>query len=102
MSEKPSETQAMVMLLGAVRGSDSAPGHARAERLVPCAFAGILLPLVHLLLELSCFLLVHERETSQAFFEFKGVEECTILVVLEGVINLLVPDHSAVGRLKLY
>lgn len=57
----------------------------------------ILLALVHLLLELLCFLLIGKRQTGQAVLELKGVEEGTVLVVLERVVDFLVPDDAAVG-----
>lgn len=59
----------------------------------------ILLALVHLLLELLCFLLIGKRQTGQAVLELKGVEEGTVLVVLERVVDFLVPDDAAVGGL---
>lgn len=54
----------------------------------------ILLALVHLLLELLCFLLIGKRQTGQAVLELKGVEEGTVLVVLERVVDFLVPDDE--------
>jgi hypothetical protein len=41
----------------------------------------ILLPLVHLLLELPRFFLICEAEPGQAILQFEGVEKCPILVV---------------------
>jgi hypothetical protein len=70
-----------------------------AKGLVSRILVCILLALVHLLLELLCFLFVGKGQTGQTLFELKGVEKGAVLVVLERVVNLLVPDDTAVGRL---
>lgn len=67
------------------------------ERLALCGFVRILLSLIDLLLELLCLFLVGETQTCQAIFQFEGVEKGAILIVLEGVIYLLVPDYATVG-----
>ena len=59
-------------------------------------FASILLPLVHLLLELLCFLLVYEGEASKTLFELERVEEGPVLVVKEGIVYLLIPDDTTI------
>lgn len=61
------------------------------------AFAGIFLSIVHLLLEFLGFLLIYKGKSSEAVFELKGVEEGSVLIVVERVIDLLVPDDSTVG-----
>lgn len=62
----------------------------------------ILLAFIHLLLELLCFLFICKRQTSQTVLELEGVEEGTVLVVLEGVIDFLVPDDTAVRGLEMW
>ena len=74
--------------------------HWGAEGFVPGALGRILLAVVHLLLERLRFFLVAERQPRQTFLELKGVEEDAVLVVREGVVDLLVPYHTAAGRLK--
>lgn len=59
---------------------------------------GILLSLVHLLLELLGLLLVDKAQASEAFFELKGVEEGSVLVVGPRIEDLLVPNDAAIGR----
>jgi hypothetical protein len=60
----------------------------------------ILLAFVHLLLELLCFLLISKRQAGQTILELKGMEEGSVLVVLEGVVDFLVPDDAAIRRLR--
>lgn len=62
-------------------------------------FADSLLPFVHLLDESFRFLLVGERETSGAVFEFEGMEKGSILVIGEVVVEFLVPNHTSSGGL---
>jgi hypothetical protein len=59
--------------------------------------ACVLFSLVHLLFELFGLLLIDEAQASQAFLEFKGMEESSILVVVPCVEDLLVPNNSSVG-----
>lgn len=54
-------------------------------------FARIFLPVNHFLQECLCLLFIHEGQTSHAFLCFEAVKECSILVVVPPVINLLVP-----------
>jgi len=58
----------------------------------------ILLTFIHLLFELLCFLLVSKGQAGQTVLELKGVEKGTVLVVLEGVVDFLVPDDAAIRR----
>jgi hypothetical protein len=60
----------------------------------------ILLTFIHLLLELLCFLLICKRQAGQTVLELKGVEEGSVLVVLEGVVDFLIPDNAAIRRLR--
>ena len=57
----------------------------------------ILLPLVHLLLELLCFFFIRETQPKTTFFSLKGVEECPVLEILESVVDLLVPNDASAG-----
>ena len=67
-----------------------------SKRLSPRRLTRVLLPLVHLLLELPRLFLIHEAQPKQALLPLKAVEECPILVVLEGIVDLLIPQHAAV------
>jgi len=69
----------------------------RAEGCSLSSFAGILLPFIHLLLELLGLLLIHEAQGSHALLQLKRVEECAILVVLESIVDLLVPYYTAIS-----
>ena len=68
-----------------------------SKRLVPRRLGRVLLPLVHLLPELLGLLLIREAQPEHALLALEGVEEGAVLVVLEGVVDLLVPQHPAVG-----
>ena len=58
--------------------------------------AGILLALVHLLLELLGFLFVYEAQAGQALLDLKRVEEGAVLVVVPGIEDFLIPDNAAI------
>lgn len=88
---------AMVLSICSVRARWSR--HGSSERLVPRIPMGVLLPVIHLLFEGLCFLLINKTKPSKALLEFESVKECTILIVGEGVVYFLVPDDAAVGRL---
>lgn len=83
------------------RRSSSAIARLRcaSEWLVPGVLVSVLLPIIHLLLELLRLLLVREREPCHAILKLEGVEEGAVLVVRKGVVDLLVPDHAAAGWL---
>lgn len=66
------------------------------------ALAGMLLPLVHFLFELFRLLFVHEREARHALLQFEGVKEGTVLIVVEGIVDLLIPYHTSIGGLVEY
>lgn len=72
----------------------------RTERSRLGLLAGVLLPLIHLLLELLGLLLVDEGEAGETFFQLEGVEEGAVLIVGEGVVDFLVPDDASIGRLE--
>lgn len=55
----------------------------------------VLLSFVHFLLELLSLLFVDEAQPSQAFLQFEGMEESTVLIVVPRIENLLIPDNSA-------
>jgi hypothetical protein len=70
-----------------------------AERLVLGVLVGVLFAVVELLLERLGLLLVGEGQAGQTVLELKRVEEDAVLVVGEGVVDLLVPDDTAtMGR----
>lgn len=94
---KESSQQAMTsMTLSICSGSTRPSGG--AKRLVLCVLVCVLLAIVDLLLERLGLLLVGEGEACLAVLELEGVEEDAILVVCEGVVDLLVPDDATVGR----
>ena len=66
-----------------------------AEGLRFCSLAGTLLSLIHLLFELLCLLLVHKREACQTLFELERVKEGPVLVILESIVDLLIPNDSS-------
>ena len=73
----------------------------QAKRLVPRVLVRVLLAVVHLLLERLGLFLVRKGQPGLAFFQLKRVEEDAVLVVREGVVDLLVPDDAAVGGLQV-
>lgn len=58
---------------------------------------GVLLTLVNLLLKLLRLFLICEAQTRHAILQLEAVKECPVLVVLERVIDFLVPKHTAIG-----
>lgn len=79
--------------------STAAGGYAKGLAL--CVLVGILLAVVELLLEGPSLLLVGKRQAGQAVLELERVEEDAVLVVREGVVDLLVPDDAAGLGLRL-
>lgn len=69
------------------------------ERRLFRLFASILFALVHLLDESFGFFLIGKRQSGRTFFQLKGVEKCSILIIMEAIVDLLVPDNSATGGL---
>ena len=99
VSEEPSQ-QAMAVAAAAALavGCRRAAPCGCAERFVLCVLVGVLFAVVELLLERLGLLLVGKRQAGEAVLELKGVEEDAVLVVGEGVIDLLVPnDASGLG-----
>lgn len=76
-------------------------GACTLERCRSGALGRILLPIIHLLLEFLGLLLVYERETSKTLLKFEGMEKDSVLVVVEWIINLLVPYHTTVAALAI-
>jgi hypothetical protein len=62
----------------------------------------VLLSVIHFLLKGLCFLLINKTKSSKAVFELESVKENSILIIREGVVDLLVPDNTAVGRRNIY
>lgn len=73
----------------------------RGERGLFGLLAGILLPLLELLDEGFSLLLIGEGEPSGAVLEFERVEERPVLIVVEIVVDFLVPDHTFPSRLYI-
>lgn len=63
-----------------------------------CSLTRILLAFVHLFLELPRFFLIHKTQGGHTLLQLEGMKESAVLVVLEAVIDLLVPYHTAVSR----
>lgn len=95
--EATEETSPMVVVM--VLLADRLTVRGCSEWLPLGVLVGILLPVVHLLPEGLCLLLICKRQAYQTLLDLEGVEEGSVLVVLEGIVDLLVPDHPAIGRL---
>lgn len=67
------------------------------ERLTLGCLVRILLPLVDLLLELLCLFLIRKAQASQTVLQLERVEERPVLVVLERVVDFLIPEDATVG-----
>ena len=80
-----------------------APGRQlRPSTLERCGFgvlARIFFSVIHFLLEFLGLLLIGERKPCKAFFKLKRVKECSVLVVIEGVVDLLIPQYSSICTL---
>lgn len=75
---------------------------ATGKRLALSGLVGILLALINLLLELLRFFFVCKTQTCHAVLQFEAVEEGSVLVVLERVVDLLIPEDAAVGRRNIH
>ena len=62
-----------------------------AEWLVFGVLMRVLLPFVHLLLELLCFLFVHKGQSCHTLLDLEAVEKGSILVVCKSIVDFLVP-----------
>jgi hypothetical protein len=100
MAEDASKQAVAVSRALAVGHGRSAAPRCSAKRLVLGVLVRMLFALVELALELLRLLLVGERERCQAVFKLKSVEEDTVLVIGEGIVYLLVPQDTTVGRLN--
>jgi hypothetical protein len=67
------------------------------ERLALGRLVRILFPLIDLLLELLCLFLIRKAQASQTVLQLERVEERPVLVVLERVVDFLVPEDATVG-----
>ena len=67
------------------------------KRFRPRTLMRILLPLVHLLLKLLRLLLIREAQAKHTLLALETVEKGPVLVILEGVVDFLVPEDAAVG-----
>lgn len=56
----------------------------------------ILLPLIHFLLELLRLLFIRKAQARHTVLQLKTMEEGPVLVVLESIVDFLVPDDAAV------
>lgn len=88
----------MAFVTAAIEVSKLSTSGCRTERRRFCSFTSILLPFVHLLLELPRLFLVHEGQRGHTLLELEGVEKGSVLVVLEWIVDLLIPYHAAVSR----
>ena len=70
----------------------------RGKWLCFCLLACVLFAFIHFLLELPCLFLVDEGQAGHTLFELEGMEEGSVLVVLESVIYFLIPDNASVCR----
>jgi hypothetical protein len=68
------------------------------EGLCFCVFACVLFPLIHLLLESPRLFLVDKRQAGHTLFEFKGMEKSSVLVILEGIVDFLIPNYASACR----
>lgn len=73
---------------------------ASAEWCRASGLAGVLLAIVHFLLELLRLLFVDKAQRGQAIFQVEGVEEGTVLVIAPCVEDLLIPEDTATRRLE--
>lgn len=64
--------------------------------------ASILFPLVHFLFELLGLFFVDKAEPGEAFLQFKGVKEGSVLIVVPRIEDFLVPDDPAVGGRNIH
>ena len=71
----------------------------RGERGLLGLLAGILLSLLKLFDKGFGLLLVSKGEPSGAVFKFEGVEERPVLIVVEIIVDFLVPNHTFPSRL---
>ena len=89
----------MVMLLRSMGLESIGLPRSQGKGFVPGVLITLALSLIHLLLKFPGLLLVRERQPNETVFKFKGMKECTVLVVREGVKDLLVPYNATAGGL---
>jgi hypothetical protein len=66
------------------------------KRLSSSVLVCILFPLIDFLLELPCLFLIREAQPEHTFLSLKAEKEYTVLIILEGVIDFLIPYHAAI------
>ena len=93
------EAVAMTAALFVGCGYTAANGYAKGLALG--VLVGVLFAVVELLLECSGFFLVGKGQASQAVLELECMEEYAVLVVREGVVDLLVPNDASGLRLPV-
>lgn len=89
--EQIGETAQSTVAFCAIRHRHGATSIVRTKGLSFGVFACIFLSFVHLLLKSPCLLFVHERQSCQTLFHFKGMKESAVLVICKGVVDFLVP-----------
>ena len=99
MTQKISKTESMMLATIRLHVRGWLSTEYTLEWCRPCLLTRILFPLIHLLLELLGFLIAYEGKACETVLKLKGVKESTILVVIEGVVDFLIPDHPSVGTL---
>lgn len=77
--------------------SCSSASRPMGKRLLHGILMRILLALVHLLAKLLRLLLVRETKSKQTVLPLESVEESAVLIIREGIVDLLVPEHPAAG-----
>jgi hypothetical protein len=92
---KETAQKAALMFATTVSGSVSI-GASWSEWLVPRVLVRILLSVVDLFYEGLGFLLIYEGQGSHAVFKLEGVEEDTVLIILESIVDLLIPYYSSI------
>ena len=98
MTMEQAAESAVMLLLGSIVGS-TGRRYRTLKRRASCRFTGALFPFIHLLLECSRFFLIHEGQPRETVLELERMEERAVLVVVKWVVDFLVPDYSAIGRL---
>jgi hypothetical protein len=96
MTTKQAANSKPTMMMLSIRRWSSGPDAIRPEWSSLCTLAGILLSVIHSFFKLFCFLLIHERQARKAVLELERVEERSILVVCESLVNFLIPDDPPV------
>lgn len=54
---------------------------------------------MHFLQKCLCLFLIRKRKSSRAFFELERVEEDSVLVIIESIVDFLIPQNSTIRGL---